>query len=184
MYNKRKCVQPYQAELKRLSKELPVAKKKAQEIFLLSVLQNEGRCWTEFYKYVKRRKGNREIFRKIKDHNGKLITDPIEKAKALNSYNGSLFSCERNNLQIKSTESDKPSIICINIKRKRLSEIGRKKSVGPDGIPGKILKLCGEAMILYLARLLGITMNNNASPGNWKKSYSGTHLQRGISIGI
>jgi len=48
--NKKKIGQPYKAELKRLSKELLVAKKKAQETFLRSGLQNEGRCWTEFYK--------------------------------------------------------------------------------------------------------------------------------------
>ena len=66
--------------------------------------------------------------------------------------------------------------LSINIIRKRLSAIGRKKSVGPggipgpDGIPGEILKSGGEAMIPYLARLLDITMNNNAIPGNWKKA--------------
>jgi len=42
--------------------------------------------------------------------------------------------------------------------------------VGPDGIPGEILKLGGEAMILYLARLLDIRMNNNAIPCDWKKA--------------
>jgi len=62
MYNKRKSGQPYQEELKRLSKELLVAKKKAQETFLRPVLQNEVRCCTEFYKYVKGRNGNTEIF--------------------------------------------------------------------------------------------------------------------------
>jgi len=46
-----------------------------------------------------------------------------------------------------------------------LSAIGRKKSVGPHGIPGEILKLGGEAMIPYFARLLDITMNNNAVTG-------------------
>jgi hypothetical protein len=30
----------------------------SQETFLLSVLQNESRCWTEFCKYEKRRKVN------------------------------------------------------------------------------------------------------------------------------
>ena len=40
IYNKRKFGYPYKADLKRLSKELLVAKKKAQERFLLSVLQN------------------------------------------------------------------------------------------------------------------------------------------------
>jgi hypothetical protein len=53
MNNKRKFGQPYQAELKRLSKELPVAKKQDQGTFLLSVLKNEVRCWKEFCKYVK-----------------------------------------------------------------------------------------------------------------------------------
>jgi len=48
--------------------------------------------------------------------------------------------------------------------------MGKKKSVGPDGIPGKILKFGGEAMITYLARLLDITMTNNAIPGEWKKA--------------
>ena len=129
MYNKRKFGHPYQADPKRLSKELPVAKKKAQETFLHSVLQNESRCWAEFHKYVKRRTGNRENIPAIKDHNGKLVTGPIENANSLNSYYASLFSCECNIPQIQSTESGKPFTISINIIRKQLSAIGRKKSV-------------------------------------------------------
>jgi hypothetical protein len=34
---------------------------------------------------------------------------------------------------------------------KRVTAIGKNKSIGPDGIFGEILKLGGEAMILYLA---------------------------------
>jgi hypothetical protein len=48
--------------------------------------------------------------------------------------------------------------------------IGRNKSVGHDGIPGAILKICGEAMIPYLARLLDITINNGTTPRDWKKA--------------
>jgi len=47
--------------------------------------------------------------------------------------------------------------------------IGRNKSAGPDGIPGAIRKMGGEAMILYLAQLLDITFNNGAIPRDWKK---------------
>jgi hypothetical protein len=66
-YNKIKLGQRYQVELKRLSKELPAEKKKnAHYTFLRSVLRNEGNCWSEFCKYVKRRKGNREIIPAIK----------------------------------------------------------------------------------------------------------------------
>jgi hypothetical protein len=36
--------------------------------------------------------------------------------------------------------------------RKKLAAVG--KSVGPDSVPGEILKLGGEAMIPYLVRLL------------------------------
>jgi hypothetical protein len=106
----------------------------------------------------------------IKDRNDKLVTEPLEKANTLNSYYASIFSSEGCNTEIQSTDSGKPFPVNINIIRKRLSAIGNKKSVGPNGIPGKILKLGGEAMIPYLVRLLDITMNNNAIPGDWKKA--------------
>jgi len=86
MHNKRNFGQPYQVELKSLSKELLVAKKKAQETFLRSVLRNEGRIWTGFYKYVKRYKEKRENILAIRDHNGKVIADPIEKTKSLKCF--------------------------------------------------------------------------------------------------
>jgi hypothetical protein len=59
-YNRRKLGEHYQAVLKRLSKKLLSAKRNAQETFLSSVLQNEGKSWSEFYRNVNRRKGNRE----------------------------------------------------------------------------------------------------------------------------
>jgi len=61
--------------------------------------------------------------------------------------------------------------------------IGRNKSVGPDGIPGAILKIGGEAMILYLARLLDITINNGTISRNWKKSHSCSYSQGRRSFG-
>jgi len=61
------------------------------------------------------------------------ITYSIDKANSLNSYYASAFSC------------------------KQLAMTGRNKSIGLDGIPGKILKLGGKAMIPYLVRLLDIT---------------------------
>ena len=48
--------------------------------------------------------------------------------------------------------------------------VGRNKSVGLDGIPGAILKMDGEAIIPYLARLLDITINNGTIPRDWKKA--------------
>jgi hypothetical protein len=43
-------------------------------------------------------------------------------------------------------------------------------SFGTDGIPGKILKLGGETMTAYLARLLDVTINNNAIARDWREA--------------
>jgi hypothetical protein len=37
-------------------------KKNAQEIFLRSILNNEDKCWTEFYKYEKNVEAIEKIF--------------------------------------------------------------------------------------------------------------------------
>jgi hypothetical protein len=65
----------------------------------------------------------------------------------------------------------------------RLAAIGRNKSIGPDGIPGDLLKLGGEAMIPYLERLLEITIKIVTIPSDWKKNHSGSCLHSGRSFG-
>ena len=160
----------YAAELKRLSKKLLTAKRNAQETFLSSVLQNEGKSQSEFYRFVNRREGNRESVPAIKDCNGGLITDPANKIHSLNNYYASVFSCERDIPVINSTHSVKSFTIKISIFRKGLAMIGMNKSVGPDGIPGAILKMGGVAMIPYLARLLDITIINGTIPRDWKEA--------------
>jgi hypothetical protein len=69
-----------------------------------------------------------------------------------------------------STKYKQHFTININNIRKRLAAIGRNKSIESDGVPGEILKLGGEAMIPYLARLLDITINNATIPGDWTRA--------------
>ena len=152
-YNRRKLVVHCTEKLKQLSKQLLAAKKSAQEAFLKSILSKEDKCWSDFYKYVKRRKGNTENIPVIKDCNGRIITDTIEKANTLNSYYSTLFSSEGNILQILGENTDDPFTTDIKTIRRRIKAIGRNKSVGPDRVSGEILKLGEEAMIPYLARL-------------------------------
>jgi len=144
--------------------------KSAQETFLKSILSKEGEGWSEFYKYVKRRKGNRENIPTIKDCNGRIITDSIEMAISLNFYYSSVFSNEDNIPNIQDKISSETFIIDTKIIRKRIAAIEKNKLVGTDGISGEILKLGGEAMIPYLARLLDVTMNNGTLPCDWKKA--------------
>jgi len=93
-YNRKKLGEHFQAGLKRHTRQLLAEKKNTQEAYLWAVLQNEGKCWTDFYKYVKRRKGNRENISVVKDCNGSHITDSTEKVNSLNSYYASVFGCE------------------------------------------------------------------------------------------
>jgi len=87
----------------------------------------------------------------------------------INLYYFSIFSSEDNIAHIQRENTSDPFIIDIKAIRRRIRAIGRNKSVGPDRIPGEILKMVGEAMIPYLARLLEITMNNGALPGDWRR---------------
>ena len=64
----------------------------------------------------------------------------------------------------------KPSLLTLKLLEKKLAKIGRNKSVGPDGVPGEILKLGGEAMTPFLARLLEISLNSLLSQVSWKKA--------------
>ena len=121
-------------ELNRLFKELLATKKKtAQETLLWSVLRNEGNRWSEFYKYVKRRKVNTETLPAIKDHNGTITTDSTERAYILNSYNESVFCCDRNILEIQLAASGVTFIVNTKIVRLGLAKIVRKNWVRPDG---------------------------------------------------
>ena len=142
---------------------------------------NEGKCWTEFYKYAKLRKGNRDNIPTIKDCNGRLINDSIDKGNSLNSCYATLFGCERNVTQTTTTHSAEPFTIDIKMVRKRLAAVGRSKSIWPEDVPGEILKLDVEAVFPLLARLLDITFNHATIPSDWKRAvvaptYSFTYL--------
>jgi hypothetical protein len=80
-----------------------------------------------------------------------------------------VFSYERSILQVQCAKSSQPFAISTKVIRKKLATAGKNKSVGPDCVSGDILKLDGEAMIPYLARLLDITVNNATIPSDWKK---------------
>ena len=125
--------------MKQLSRQLLATKKSAQETFFRSVLNKEGKCWSVFYKYVKRHKGHRENIPTIKDCNGRSITEPIEKVNSLNFYYSSVFSGERDIPHIQCANSGEPFISGIKVIRKRVAVMRKIKSVGSDSFPGEIL---------------------------------------------
>jgi hypothetical protein len=81
-----------------------------------------------------------------------------------------VFSSEDNILHIKSGNTGDPFTTNIKTIRKRVKAIVKNKWVGPDRVSGDILKMGGEAMIPYLARLLDLTINNGSLPCDWKRA--------------
>jgi hypothetical protein len=101
----------------------------------------------------------------MKDGNGRLITDSIEKVNSLNFCYSSVFSCERSIPQIQRANSGEPFAISTKIIRKRLAAMGKNKSIRPGSVSGQFQKLSGEVMISYLERLLDI-INNGTIPSD------------------
>jgi hypothetical protein len=99
-----------------------------------------------------------------------FITDPVEKANSFNFYYSTVFSSEGNIPHIQAENTCDPFTIDIKTIRRRIQATGKNKSVGPDCMPGEILKLGGEAMIPYLARLLEVTINNGSLPCDWNRA--------------
>jgi len=127
VYKRRKLGASCLEEMKQLSKQLRAANKSAQETILKLVLNKESKCWSEFYKYIKRRKGNRENIPAIKDCNGRNITDSIEKANSLNFYYYLVLSSEDNIPNIQGKISSERFTIDTKIIRKRIAAIGRTR---------------------------------------------------------
>ena len=55
-----------------------------------------------------------------------------------------------------------------------------KKKISGTRVSGEILKLREEAIILYLARLLDLTMNDGTLPGDWKRA-TVFHIHKGVT---
>jgi hypothetical protein len=87
-----------------------------------------------------------------------------------NFYYSTVFSSEGNIPHIQAENTCDPFTIDIKTIRRRIKAIKKNKSVGPDCVSGEILKLGGEAMILYLAQLLDVTINNGSVPCDWKRA--------------
>jgi hypothetical protein len=80
-YNRRNSWQPAVSRgTEATIKAIAISQTKCAGDIFEDCIKNEGNCWTEFYKYVKRRKSNRKNIPAIKVISGRLFTDSIENA--------------------------------------------------------------------------------------------------------
>jgi hypothetical protein len=87
-----------------------------------------------------------------------------------NSHPSTVFSSEGNVLHIQGKNIGNLFTTDIKTIRSNINAMGKNKLLGSDRVSGEILKLFGEIMIPYLARLIDITMTNGSLPGDWKRA--------------
>ena len=80
------------------------------------------------------------------------------------------MSNEGNIPNIQGANSGELFITDIKIIRKRIEAIWKNKSIGPVSVSGETLKLGGEEIFPYLARLLDIAINNATVPSDSKRA--------------
>ena len=111
----------------------------------------------------------------LKNNLGFLTHDPQKKANILNEQFSSVFSDPTSVIENPlSTNMSFPDIQRIRIDRtgliKLLLNIKINKAVGPDGIPGRLLKLCAHEIVDSLITLFQASLDQGVVPDDWKEA--------------
>jgi len=155
-------------DLRNSIKNLVSAKYKAYlENLTNNIGQNPKRFWN-FFKGMYDQKG------KIPDliHNGKELSNPIDKANAFNETFQKVFTTS--NIPYPPTAHPKPipGLSDITITKEEvntlLSELNPDKALGPDKIPTQVLKECSQELKGNITDLYNESLTSGKVPTEWK----------------
>ena len=103
----------------------------------------------------------------------KVIQDPLIKANIFNEQFSSVFSTPGAPLP-RTADSSFPPMPNIKVTRngvlRLMLDIKENKATGPDGIPGKLLKICANELADSFTLLFQKSLEHGVIPGEWKKS--------------
>lgn len=105
--------------------------------------------------------------------NGRVFEDPEEICQVMNEKFLSVFSEESYFVnQPKKEGTDVISDIPVGLEeiQQRLNKLGIRKSVGPDGIAGYILKGCRENLALPILDIVQCSLKEGNVPEQWKQA--------------
>lgn len=170
-YNKRHASSELMQKFKSLARELVLKKKAAHDSYMQNLFGSDGNGWKNFYRYVRRRKGNSNDLSMIMSSDGKIYTDKQAIANELNVWYGSVFNKSKRCVLTLNDESD-CSVFQINQSaiEDRIKKLRNNISKGPDNIVSEALKLGGRAVVRYLEFLFNVSINNIQIPDDWKKA--------------
>ena len=169
--NRSGCVHDAQKfkDLRRLTKQLISQKKKEYATKLRdSVTENPKRFWS----FVKSSRSVKITANFLRD-NQSFITDSRDKANLLNSFFHSVFSPAQatittSNLPLSSDTALSNIQLTENEVFKALDGLDPSKACGPDGIPGKLLKMTANIIAPSLCYIYNLSLSQGVVPACWK----------------
>src|SRR5277367_4523890 len=134
-----------------------------------------------FFKKIEReRKGNDKLApASVKDANGNIVTDPIQKAIVYKEYWEALLNeADVGKAQVARVEfegDEEERVLCesrisIDEVREALKEMKGGKAAGVDNITPEMIKEGGEEMVGWMCKLFNKAFVERGVPEDWKKA--------------
>ena len=127
----------------------------------------------KLWSYIKSKKQENCGIPDLRNNQNDLVQDPLGKANLLNDHFSSVFSDPTPEIKTPPTsDSNIPKMQNIKVTRagvlKLLLNIKENKATGPDGIPGKILKICANELADVFRLLYQASLDQGVIPDDWK----------------
>lgn len=177
----------YQQEIKQLSKEIQKQLRRAywqytENLFTPSSSEENTRpCLKRFWTYIKHQRSSTVGVPTLKS-NGRLITDPKQKAEELNSQfysafsDGTAYSAEefRSKCTLPDERDNYQDMAEINITTpgvlKLLANLNPTKAAGPDGISPRVLKELATEIAPILTTIYTSSLQSGQVPADWREA--------------
>ena len=104
-------------------------------------------------------------------YKGKFRNNPQDQSELFNTYFADQFSApSKYDIDIDFSQDDFELVFTIAAVRKLLKKIDANKAAGPDGINGRVLKMCAEGICYPLSKIFALSYNTGLLPKEWKQA--------------
>ena len=131
----------------------------------------------EFWSYHRVFLGGRSCTNSAISYDGEVATKPAQKAELLNKYFCSVFlsaardvNTEPTNNSLRTDLEISQVQVSVDDVTKHLIGLDTSKACGPDGIPARLLKECGQQIAPSLCGIFNQSLSSGQIPTEWKST--------------
>ena len=155
-----------------LSRLIDKLRRKLERTIAKNARRNPKGFWNYYRSLTKAKSDIGDILKA----DGRMTENNTEKAEAFNSFFENVFTNENTNNvpRVRDENFDAPiSSLCFTPEqvKKKLKDLNKTKSAGPDGFHPKILNECAEYICVPLAIIFNKSMYESHLPSQWKDAH-------------